>query len=57
MRPSSEGDEVFTGASASLLLHPSEFIESRNEAEAMSGPWTVEMTEDHEVLGVEMEGV
>jgi hypothetical protein len=31
---------VFTG-SGSLLLHPSEPIESRNEAEAISGPQTV----------------
>jgi hypothetical protein len=30
---------VFTG-SGSLLLHPSEPIESRNEAEAISGPQT-----------------
>lgn len=30
-----------TGASSSLLLHPSEFIESRNEAEAMFGRQTV----------------
>jgi hypothetical protein len=35
MRPSNEGGAVLTGASASLLLQPSEFIESRKEAEAM----------------------
>jgi hypothetical protein len=40
---------VFAGASASLLLHPSEFIESRKVAEAMPGPQTVEMAEDHQV--------
>jgi hypothetical protein len=31
---------VFTGTSESLLLHPSEFIESRKEAEAMSSVQT-----------------
>lgn len=30
-----EGAAVLTGASASLLLQPREFIDSRNEAEAM----------------------
>jgi hypothetical protein len=33
--PKREGDEVFTGTSGSLRLHPSEFRESRNEADAM----------------------
>lgn len=37
MRPSKEGGAVLMGASASLLLQPSEFIESRKEAEAMLG--------------------
>jgi hypothetical protein len=40
MRPRKEGGVVLTGASASLLLQPSEFIESRKEAEAMSGSWS-----------------
>jgi hypothetical protein len=35
MRPRNEGGAVLMGASASLLLQPSEFIESRKEAEAM----------------------
>jgi hypothetical protein len=30
-----EGGAVLTGASASLRLQPSEFMDSRNEAEAM----------------------
>lgn len=30
------GGAVFTGTSESLLAHPSEFIESRNEADAMA---------------------
>jgi hypothetical protein len=29
------GGAVFTGTSGSLLLHPREFIESRNEVDAM----------------------
>ena len=42
---------MFTGASCSLLLHPSEFIESRNEAEAISGAQTGEEGQvEHEVL-------
>jgi hypothetical protein len=28
-------EEVFTGTSGSLLLHPKEFIESRKEADAI----------------------
>jgi hypothetical protein len=36
MRPSNEGGAVLTGASTSLLLQPSEFIESRKEAEAIA---------------------
>jgi hypothetical protein len=36
-----EGEEVFTG-SGSLLLHPSEPIESRKEAEAISSPQTAQ---------------
>lgn len=35
------GDEVFTGTSGSLLLQPSEFIESRNEADAIFAGQTV----------------
>ena len=35
MRPRNEGGAVLTGAGCSLLLQPREFIESRNEAEAM----------------------
>jgi hypothetical protein len=34
--PMNEGGAVFTGTSESLLLHPSEFIESRKEADAMA---------------------
>lgn len=30
-----EGGAVLAGASGSLLLHPREFIDSRNEAEAI----------------------
>jgi hypothetical protein len=35
MRPRNEGGAVLMGAGSSLLLQPREFIESRNEAEAM----------------------
>ena len=39
--PSREVDDVFTGTSGSLLLHPREFIESRNEADAIAAVQTV----------------
>jgi hypothetical protein len=40
--PMREGDEVFTGTSWSLLLHPSELIESRNELDAMFAAQTAQ---------------
>ena len=54
MRPSNEGGAVLTGTSGSLLLHPSEFIESRKEAEAMLGTGAIK---NHSYnLGIAIDG-